>query len=492
MTDYLRRLLRTGAAYQVGDMTAKVIALALLPLYTRHLSRADYGTAELLLTVVILLSIVVRLGLGEALVRFHYLDADLARRRRVARTATGVLLATTTLTAGAAALAAGPLSELLLGQSRPAVLRAAALGLWAFTNLELANALLRVDERARAFLTASLANVALTVGLTLWLVVGRGEGALGLLLGNFAASAAVLVGLWVLLRDSLGLRRGAVDRGELAPMLRFGLPTVPAEVSVFALFFVDRLYLYRVESADAAGLYSLSVKLAAGVIFTVRAFQYAWPPLAYSIADDAEAGRVYARITTYYVLVTGVVVVGLALLGRWVVRLFAAPQFFGAHEALPWVALGWALYGLFLVLVAMAGRAQVTVRNAPAALCGLVVNVVLLALLVGPLGIAGAGLALVGAFAVTLAVMYALTRRLFPVAFEWGRLALLVGVMGAIAAAGELLAPQAGAGGFVARALALAAVVPALWAAGFFRSGELAAARGLWRRLVRRPLSAPG
>ena len=49
------------------------------------------------------------------------------------------------------------------------------------------------------------------------------------------------------------------------------------------------------------------------------------------------------------------VVAGLALLGRWVVRIFAAPEFFAAHEALPWVALGWALYGLFLVLVAMAG-----------------------------------------------------------------------------------------------------------------------------------------
>ena len=110
-------------------------------------------------------------------------------------------------------------------------------------------------------------------------------------------------------------------------------------------------------------------------MFTVRAFQYAWPPLAYSIVDDAEAARVYARITTYYVLFTGLVVAGLALLGRWLVRLFAAPEFFAAHEALPWVALGWALYGLFLVLVAMAGRAQVTVRNAPAALCGLIVNV---------------------------------------------------------------------------------------------------------------------
>jgi O-antigen/teichoic acid export membrane protein len=48
MTSYLRRLLRTGAAYQLADAVSKVVALALLPVYTRHLTRADYGTAELL------------------------------------------------------------------------------------------------------------------------------------------------------------------------------------------------------------------------------------------------------------------------------------------------------------------------------------------------------------------------------------------------------------------------------------------------------------
>ena len=479
MSTYLRRLLSTGAAYQVADVVSKVIALALLPIYTRELSRGDYGTAELLLTVVILGSIVVRLGVGEALVRFHYLDSDPERRRRLARTATGVLLATTTLAAGAMAIFAGPFSELLLGDRRPGVVRAAALGLWAFTNLELAYALLRVDERAREYAAAALVNVALTVALTLWLVVARDEGALGLLLGNFAASAVVLLGLWFRLRDALG----PVDRSMLGGMLRFGLPTVPAEVSVFALFFVDRLYLYRVAGEAEAGLYSLSVKLAAVVIFTVRAFQYAWPPLAYSIADDDEARRVYARITTYYVLFTGLVVAGLALLGRWVVRLLAAPAFFDAHEALPWVGLGWALYGLFLVLVAMAGRAQVTVRNLPAALCGLAANVVLLVVLVGPLGIAGAGIALCGAYAVMLVAMYLLTRSLFRVDFEWLRLGLVVAVAGGLTVLGELVAPSEGADGFAARALLLAAILPALWACGFFRSGEIDGVRRLAGRL---------
>ncbi len=477
-------MLRTGAAYQLADAVSKVVALALLPVYTRHLTPADYGTAELLLTTIILASIVLRLGLGEAFVRFHYLDADPERRRRLARTATGTLALVTTVAAVAVALAAEPISRALLDSSQPDVMRAAALGLWAFTNLELAYALLRVEERARAFATASLVNVALTVALTVWLVVFRDEGAFGLLLGNY-----------------VGLRGGA-DRPVVARARRVrpaprGRGTRPARADA-ALRAADGarrgvrvravlrrpLWLYHFETPDDAGLYSLSVKLAGVVVFTVRAFQYAWPPLAYSIVEDAEAARVYARITTYYVLFTGVVVAGLVLLGRWLVRLFAAPEFFAAHEALPWVSLGWALYGLFLVLVAMAGRAQVTVRNAPAALCGLVVNVALLALLVPPLGIAGAGLALCGAYVVMLVAMWAFTRNLFPVAFEWGRLARFAVVAGGIAAAGELLLPTDGVDGFLTRAVALAAIPPALWAVRFFRPGELGAARALFRRAV--------
>src|SRR3954447_21280700 len=223
MTSYLRRLLRTGAAYQVADAVSKLIALVTLPLYTRHLTRADYGTAELILTTIILCSILLRLGLGEAFVRFHYLDEDAHRRRALARTATGTLLALSTVASIVIALLAEPVSRALLGSEQPDVVRAGALGLWAFTNLELAYALLRVEERARAFAAASLTNVALTVALTVWLVVFAGQGALGLVLGNYAASAVVLLGLWWHERHSLGW----VARPQLGPMLRFGLPTVP-------------------------------------------------------------------------------------------------------------------------------------------------------------------------------------------------------------------------------------------------------------------------
>ena len=107
-------------------------------------------------------------------------------------------------------------------------------------------------------------------------------------------------------------------------MLRFGVPTVPADASVYALQVVDRLYIFRVYSESAAGLYSIALQLATVVFVAVRGFQYAWPPLAYSIESDGEASRLYSLVTTYYVLATGVVVCGVALLGRWLVRLLTA------------------------------------------------------------------------------------------------------------------------------------------------------------------------
>ncbi len=450
----LKRLLASSLAYQAPSILAAALALFTLPLYTRALSEADYGYAETLLTAIILGSIVLRVGIAEAFVRFWFDDEDAARRERLARTTVTVVLATTSLAALAGLAFAGPLSELLLAKRDATLMACGLLGLWAFTNLEVAYALLRVEERRRAFVRASLANVVLTVTLTVVLVVVLDQGARGYVLGNYAASTVVLLALW---REQGARIRPIVPRG-LEPLVRFGAPTIPAEAAVFALNVVDRAYLLRVESPAAAGVYAVGVKLATAVILVVRGFQAAWPPLVYSVTDDAEARRLYATVTTLYVIVVGTAVAALTLLGRWAVRLLAAPQYFEAHEALPWVALGWALYGLYLVFVTIAGRAKVTTRNAPAALAGLAVNVVVLVVAVDRVGIAGAGIALCAAYAVMLAAIHLLTRRLFAVPFEWARMGTIAGALAAIAVGGELLLPTEGLAGFALRCAAVALI----------------------------------
>jgi len=483
VSSYLRRLVRALAAYQVADVVSKFIAVLLLPVYTRYINPAGYGVVELLGNGVIFISIVIRFGMIEAFLRYYFSDQSQERRDALARRAVVFLLIATTVAAAALAAAATPLSKLVLSHRDPTTFLIAVLGLWTFTNLELAYGLLRVDERVKAYAIASLVNVAVTIAASVVLVVGLGMGARGLLLGNYGTSTLVLFALWFSMRGRLLGGRGTHLGERLPLLLRFGLPTVPAEASVYALSIVDRYYIYHARSPSLAGLYSIAVKLAGAVAFIVRAFQYAWPPLAYSVHDDAQAARLYGIVTTYYLLVSGWVVAGLALLGRWVLRLLTTPAFFGAYRALPWVALGWALYGLWVVFLVIAGRAKVTTRNFPASLAGLAANVILLLVLVPPLGIAGAGVALCGAYAVMLTVMHLLIRRAFAARFEWRRLAHLAFVMGGVAGLGDLLLPTHGAVGFVIRAAALLLIPAALYASGFAHPEEITAANRLITRL---------
>ena len=76
---------------------------------------------------------------------------------------------------------------------------------------------LRVDERTRTYVYASGANVVMSVTFTVALVVFAGQGARGLLLGNFGASALVVLGLWWVLRRRFSLRVNRADlRGDAA------------------------------------------------------------------------------------------------------------------------------------------------------------------------------------------------------------------------------------------------------------------------------------
>jgi O-antigen/teichoic acid export membrane protein len=480
MFDYVRRLATTGAAYTASSVISKLFAVALLPVYTRHLARADYGAAEVLLATVVALSIFFRLGIVEALLRFYYRHTDRASQTEVVRTSVAFLLLTTTVGTLVVAVFAAPLSDLLLGHRDTGLALIAIGGLWVFTNYELMMALFRLDERARDYFTASIANVLLTIALTVWLVVVRDEGARGLLVGNFGASAVILAALFFVHRERVAL----VPSGAfLRPMLRFGLPTMPAELSLYALNFIDRIALVRFVGLAEAGLYSLAVKFSQVVTVVVRAFNLAWPPLAYSIRDDDEARRAYSMIVTYYLLVAFTIVLALSLEARWVVRLLAAPAYFDSYQAIPLVSTGVTLYALFLVLSVAVGRVGRTELNFPVTAAAAGCNVALNVLLVPSLELVGAGLALVGSYLVMLALMYAVTQRVFPLPLEWARIGRIVAIAGGLFAFGELVFPTSGAVGLLARAALVPAFAALLYASGFFGAEEVRQLRSLWERL---------
>ena len=261
MFEHLRRLATTGAAYTAASVLSKLIAVFLLPVYTAYLSPAEYGDVEIMIATLVAASIVVRLGVIEAILRFYYLaDEDPGE---VVRTGFASLFWTSTALAAIAMPLAEPISQLLLdGRSEPGLVRLTILGLWQLTLWEYALTLLRLDERARDYFTLTVAAVIVTIPITVALVVGTDLGAAAILLGNFGTGVLFLLWrLWVE-RRRLGF---GIDRGLMRRMIRFGLPTMPAELTLYSLNFIDRILIVRLAGLAEAGLYALAIKFAQGM-----------------------------------------------------------------------------------------------------------------------------------------------------------------------------------------------------------------------------------
>jgi O-antigen/teichoic acid export membrane protein len=467
MFEYLRRLATTGAAYTASSVVSKLIAVFLLPVYTHYLTPSDYGAAEVMLASVVAASIVVRFGIIEAILRFYYLAGE--SPAGVVATGFASLFWAATIAAAIALPFAGPISEALLRHEDAGLARLAILGLWTLTIYEYALTLLRLDERARAYFGITLANVLVTIPFTVWLIVVQGQRASGILLGTYGIGA--LFAIWMLWRERRRLSL-VPDLHLLRRMFRFGLPTMPAELSLYSLNFIDRIVIARLAGLAEAGLYALAVKFAQGIQVLARGFQLAWPPLAYSIRDDDEARRAYAAIFTWFAVVLAFAVTGLWLDSRWIVRLLAAPDFLPSYRAIGLLATGIALYALYLAMVVILGRTGRTEFSFPATIAAVSTNLALNLALVPSRGIVGAGLALVASYLVVLVLMYAFTQRLFPVPYEWRRLALVVLAAAALVGTGEALLPTAGVAGLASRTALWVGYPLVLFAVGFLHAEE--------------------
>jgi O-antigen/teichoic acid export membrane protein len=468
----LRRLGRHSAVYGLGGIVSRVLAVFLLPLYTRYLDRADLGAVGLVVALSAVLVTIFRLGISSAFFRFYFDSKEPARRLLVVRTSFWFTMGSATVALVAGVLLAEPVADLLRVDDANLV-RAGFVGIWAQMNYEQLTALFRAEERSTAFVLASLANVLLTIGATVLLVVVWEQGALGVIVGNLTGTLLVYLALLSVHRAQLGLQ---FSRPLLREMNRFGIPLVPAALALIAVNFSDRFFLVHLADLEEVGLYEIGVRVASAMVLLLTAFRTAWPAFAYSIEDEAEAKRTYAYVLTYLVAIASWLALALGLLAPWLVELLTTPEFQEGDRVVAPLAFGGMAYAAYIVMAIGVGRAKRTGFNWAITGLAAVVNVALNLLLIPPYGMLGAAAATVAAYAVMFAAMTWYAQRVFPTPYQWRRVLTAVAAAVALLLAGRL-------GGGLPVALALALAYPlALFALGFFEPEERArlrrAARG--------------
>ena len=267
-----------------------------------------------------MLVIVLRMGISSAFFRFYFDTKDEAHRTLVVRTSFWFTMTMATAGLIVGFVLATPIAHALKLGDDPWLVRAAFVGLWAQMNYEQLTSLFRVEERSTQFVLASVANVLITVGMTVLLVVGLHKGATGAVVGNFIGTLCVYVVLLAYRRYQLGLQ---FSRELLREMNRFGMPLVPSALALWAINFIDRIFIAHYHGQAEVGVYSVAVRISSAVVFLMIAFRLAWPAFAYSIEDDREAKRTYPFVLTYLLFVCAWISLALGVLAPWLVHLLA-------------------------------------------------------------------------------------------------------------------------------------------------------------------------
>jgi O-antigen/teichoic acid export membrane protein len=469
----LKHLTGESLIYGLGQVSGRAVNLLLVPVLTRVLVPQAYGVSDLVLAYSQTALLVLVFGMDGALARLFYDQPDREARIRMVSSSLLFRLVTGTAVALTLALVVVPLAApLLAGEAYRKYLVIGAVTL-PFTLLTLfANDVLRVTFQPWKFITLNLAQTVTVGGLTLYLVVVRDLGVVGVLYGKLGGDAlTAFLGL-ALCRHSI---RPRFDRTTLRRMLAYGLPLVPVAFAYGLITGVDRFFLQRTRALEEVAVYAVAMKFFALTTMGVSAFQLAFGPFAFARARTPEAPRLYARVFSLYTAVASLGALLVTAFAPQIVRVLAPSGYASAAGPALWLTFAAVAQGAYYIAALGIGLSLRTVLLGWTAAGAALVAVFGNAVLTPALGASGAAMATFMGYAASAMLAYAVSQRVYPLPYRGGRIVAMFALAVALALAAQRLAPG-GAAGLAARLAAVVAYAAVVWRFELWRPARPAGA----------------
>jgi len=435
MITVFRDLLAKGLVYGLGASLNGLAGFILIPFFIHHLSAAEYGHFALAEMLINLLLVMLGMGMNVALLaRYPRVVDEIERRELVGSLFTILLLVALGIEGIYLSLSLVGL-PVLPGLQTEMLFLVVAISATEMIWVLFAT-LFRAQGAAWRFITVSVAKLVCGLLATVWLIVQFGMHEEGILYGRLAGNALMLV----LLLPQLWRYRPRLNLRPALDLVRIGLPLVPA---TFATMWVSMSPRYFIEwfgdSADV-GVFAMSSKIAAIMtLLFVSPFAMAWMVALFRVYQREDAGEIYARILTYYVLIGGTLALALGSGAHVIVQVLGRQDFPLSSGIITVIALANLSCGLMYPLNIGPYVREATQKVLPSFLTATLLSIILGVTMTGLWGVIGASWSQLMVYLALAVFLARLSQRLYPVCYEWKRLGKAIGSLGGAYAAQRLL-----------------------------------------------------
>lgn len=412
--------MRDGAIYAIPTIVSRGLSVILIPLYTRVLSPADYGSFDLLSTFAALVNLTIALEVSQGIARFYSTETDAERRVSYASSGFWFTVFCYAIFLLTTFVFSEKLSGLIMG--RAGLETAFQIGVvYIFLNgvFNLIQNQFRFELRSVHFATVSLIVTVMTAVLAIVMTYIVTWGLQGFLLGMVGGMlAGCLYGLWHL-NHSFCFK---FQWTRLKDMLIFSAPLVPSGIAVFAGLYVDRLMINHYLSLQDVGLFGMGFRVAGIVGLVVVGFQGALTPLIYAHYREAETPGHLARIFRLFIAMALLMFLVVSLFANEILTVLTVPAYYDAASIVVFLVPAILLSNMYIFAPGTAIEKK-THLILWINVAGALLNVALNALLIPLFGISGAAVAKLVSYGIVFALYMWFSQQLYFVPHNWKLLA---------------------------------------------------------------------
>ena len=425
----LKNILKHSAAYSLGTVLNRAVGLLLLPLYTRYLTKGEYGTLELLLVTSSILGVVLQLGMGSALFRTVLYKENVDTRKAIS-TAFFSLASFAVVAVAVLAFFADEIARLLMIESGGGkLLWMLFIGNFFLLLTAIPMTVLRIEQRSLTFSAIAGGQFVLGLILNVFFLVVLKKGIMGVLAANAISAAFSCVLYLYCIHRSLDW---LFSWHELKDMLGFGLPLVPSAMAELALMMSDRYFINSYRGVEEVALYSVALRLATVIAMAVSAFQMAWPAVLFPLAKEIDGPRIFSRLFNFYLFFLVTITLCLSVFKAELFALFAPVEFGKGAAVFNLIMISFIFYGIYYFSSVGIQVKKKTYYFPLLLAIAAGVGVLLNFLLIPRQGLMGAGYARVVSFAVMAVGIAVISGRYYQIPYDFRRLLILLGSAGVV------------------------------------------------------------
>jgi O-antigen/teichoic acid export membrane protein len=394
-----------AAVYLFANILSAAIPFVLLPVLTRYLTPAEYGEVAVFQTILGALGAFLGLN-ATAAAGVKYYDSDMAESelKLYIGNCFFVLLASTSIVLLVAVAFSKSISNWLSIDGKWLVI-GVIVSCASFITL-MRTGQWQVRKKAKYFglfqVSQSLLNMLFSLLLVVYFLKGA-EGRIWVLAGVPVLYA--LMALYLLYKD--GLLEFSWRPKYLREILLFGVPLVPHAVGGFLLSSADRFMINSELGLAQVGVYMVAAQIAAALGMVFDAINNAYVPWLFERLkrNNLHEKQQIVKWTYIYCLTLIGVALMAFIVGPYLVILIAGESYRSAGEVIGWIVFGQIFNGMYLMVTNYIFFSKKTGILSLTTITSGLINIGLLSILIGLMGLKGAAMA----FCISMACKFFLT-----------------------------------------------------------------------------------